>query len=536
MEQKQKLFIRMTGWGFRFVAVVIVGVVLLGQGMEYVYKTDLPWSNILCALVGLAGAALFFLLARVFSGHVKKKSSRYLCMGAFSLLAACLTFYASAHYAMTPQWDVGMMCANAMSLANGEVSDLYQDYFSQYNNNILLTWLLAMSYRLGRLLGVPSAQEYFVGLALQSLGFGMAAFLVYVCLDKLVGEDHPAVPLWAWFMMLILVCASPWVVVMYSDSASVPLVMIQVWLFLQARERGKFRPLWAGLLALTAVFALHIKPQGFFVSIAAVLMTLFTEAKSFLRKENLKKTGALLLAFLAGAGLAEGGYRAVISGCNLELNPHVSLGPTHFFMMGQNVESSGTYAAEDVDFSMNTPLEERSAANLQEAFRRFGEMGLGGWLEHAAKKTMISFGDGTFTWEKEGNFYVFDTYYFPLCTRWGYDNIPSFYIGEEYWEMVDWSCSHIFRTMEQCAWIAVLILGIFAYSRRTGAGAAALLLTVIGIMVFQLFFECRARYIFCLSPVFVMVAGLGLAHITEELRRPSWPIRYKRRKKTENEG
>ncbi len=516
MEEKQGFFIKLTGWTSRFVMTLIFALLMLAQGLEYLDKTNLAWSNALCAVVGLCGAVVFFLLARVLSGHIKKKSHRYLWMGLLSFLVGCLVFYSAGHYAFTPNWDVGSMHENAQILAGNYEGDMGTIYFSLYPNNILLTWLLSVSYRFGSWIGLRTNQVYFVGLAVQSLGYALSSFLVYICTDKLVGKDHPEVPLWSWFFMLILVCMSPWVAVMYSDSAALIIVMIEVWLYLQAREKGKFMPVWTGLLAFLAVVAWHIKPQGVVIIIAAALVTLFTAAKRIFAKENLKRTGIILATLVLGAGLAEGGFRLVVSGSGIKTNPDDSFGPAHFFMLGHNESTNGTFSDEDVVLSASVDTRaERTKLNMEEAWRRIREMGFGRLMTHYAKKLMMSYGDGTFTWEKEGIFYAYDTYYFPIGFRWGYDHIPNFYIGEEFEDMVDWSCSHIFRTIEQCAWMIVLFLGIFAFSKRTGAGGATLLLALLGMTLFQLLFECRARYEFCYVPVHIMAAGLGVAHIKE---------------------
>ncbi len=516
MEQKQGWFIKLTGWTSCFIMTLIFAVVMLGQSWDYAYKTNLAWSNALCAVVGLGGAAVFFLLAKVLSGHVKKKNYRYLWMGILSLIIGCLVFYSAGHYAFTPNWDVGLMCENAHILADNDPQFMNHSYFSFYPNNILLTWLLAMSFRFGRLIGLRSVEFYFVGLAVQSLGFALSAYLAYICSDKLVGKKHPEIPLWTWFIMLVMVCMSPWVAVMYSDSATLIIVMIEVWLYFQAREKGRFMPLWTGLLAFMAVFAWHIKPQGVIIIIAAVLVTLFTAAKRIFMKENLKRTGIVFATIVLGAGLGIGGFRLVVSTSGLKIDPDMSFGPAHFIMMGLNRGSNGTYADEDVNFSAQFgTAAERSKQNMEAAGKRLSEMGFGGLMDHLGKKIMVSYGDGAFTWEKEGIFYAYDIYYFPLGSMWGYDHIPGFYISEEFEDMVARSCSDVFRTIEQCAWMIVLFLGIFAFSKSTDARSATLLLSLIGMLLFQLLFECRGRYEFCYLPVHIIVAGLGVANLKD---------------------
>ncbi len=525
MEQKQGWFVKFSGWTFRFCMVVIFSVVMLGQGMEYAYKAPFDWSNQLYAVVGLCGAVVFWLLSRVLSGHVKKKSRRYLWMGLLSLAVGCLVFYAAGHYAFTPTLDPGSVCDNALILADNNPDEINHMYFSVYPNNILLGWLLAMSFRFGRLIGIKASQVYFVGLAVQSLGFALASFLAYVCSDKLVGKKHPEIPLFTWFLMLVMVCMSPWVVVMYSDSATLIIVMIEVWLYLQAREKGRFMPLWTGLLAFTAVFAWYIKPQGVIIVIAAALVTLFTAARRIFTRENLKRTGIVLASIVLGAGVGIGGFRLVVNTSGLRIDPEVSFGPAHFFMMGLNTESNGAFSDDDVSFSAAIKTyDERSRKDMEVALRRIGDLGFGGLMNLYARKLMSSYGDGAFTWEREFS-YAYDSYYFPIGFRWGLEHIPNFYISAEYEDWVDWSCSNIFRSIEQCAWMAVLFLGLFAFSKRTDAGGAALLLALVGMMLFQLLFECKARYEFCFLPVHIIAAGLGAAHIRELPEKISGKIR-----------
>lgn len=206
----------------------------------------------------------------------------------------------------------------------------------------------------------------------------------------------------------------------------------------------------------------------------------------------------------------------IISGCDLQLDPEAGFGPAHFIMMGLNEETNGSYSGEDEFISRDVKTRaERTKVNLEEAGRRIEKMGFGGLMTHLAKKIMICYGDGAFTWEKEEPFYAYETYYFPLGFRWGYDHIPNFYIDAQYEDMVDWSCSDVYRTIAQCAWMAVLFLGIFAFSRKTDERGAALLLSLIGMLLFQLLFECRGRYEFCYAPVHILAAGLGIATLKE---------------------
>ena len=510
-----------TGYTFRIVSALVIGIVVLFQGWEYAYKPELRWSNGICLLAGLTGAGLLYGAAYLLCRKNRSKKHRYMVMGAMSLAVAFLTFYSAGHYALTPGWDVGMMCENAQILMWGGEEELSSGYFSTYPNNILLTWLLAMSYRLSDALGIPGGQRYFLGLGVQSLGFGLAAYLVYICSDKIIGRKHPEIPLWSWFVTVIMVCASPWVAVMYSDAAALILIMIEVWLYTEAREHTRFAAIWYFFLFFTGIIAYYIKPQAVIFLIAAAFISLTGAAKQICRREgSWKRIITITLACLAGAGLAYTAQRFVQKDAGFELDSDRSFGPAHYLMMGLNEEESGTYFEEDVNFSVSFGKRaERNRADLERAAERIRAMGIGGLARHAIRKTLVNYSDGTFTWEKEGIFYAYDTYYFPLGFRWGYEHIPNFYIGEEFTDMVEWSCSWVFRLIEQCAWMAVLFLCVFAFSKKSDSRSATVFLALLGMFLFGLLFEARARYVFEYVPVYILAAGMGAGVVSDLIKR-----------------
>ena len=171
----------------------------------------------------------------------------------------------------------------------------------------------------------------------------------------------------------------------------------------------------------------------------------------------------------------------------------------------------GGYYEPDVNESGTAPNRaERNRKNWAVIGERIRSMGFGGLLRQAVRKVMTNYGDGTFAWEQEGMFYSYDSYYFRGGNRWVWEHIPPTYIGPEYTEMIDESWSWVWRTIAQCVWLGVLFLGIFSYRRNGSAEIGVLQLAILGLTLFQLLFEARARYLFGYAPVYVMLAGIGL--------------------------
>ena len=512
LETQVKWPVRATGWAYRIVLTVILALVLFCQSWTYACKVELRWHNGVCLLVGLLGAAALFLLARVLTGRIRRRSRRLMCMGLISLALAALIFYCAAHYAFTAGWDPGTIYQNAYNIAD-HLGDLSDDYYSRYPNNLLYTWALMWLYRLSWALGIE--QEYFFVLGVQSFSYALTAFLAYLCADWLTGERHPAVPLWCWLAALILICASPWVAVQYTDSAALLLVSLAVTVYLKAC-RGPRRPLWAGIFVFLCVIGFHIKPQAVILLIAAALIHLFTAGKQLFTRAFWHRAWAVLLACVIGLGAAEGVYRTVRSTSPFQLDEEAAFGATHFLMMGLNDKEMGVWNMADVEYSAKrATAEKRRAAELKRIGKRLEKLGPAGLLTQAVRKTLTNYSDGTFAWEQEGMFYNYDTYYFRGGSDWGFEHIPAFYISEDYPDMVSYSFSWLFRLIMQCAWLAVLLLSVFSFARGVNRPAAVLQLAILGLTLFELIFEARARYLFSYVPVYILLAGIGLGNLTD---------------------
>ena len=177
---------------------------------------------------------------------------------------------------------------------------------------------------------------------------------------------------------------------------------------------------------------------------------------------------------------------------------------THYFMMGLNVETDGIYNDDDVLFTKNLPnLESRQKGNISVAISRLKEMGVKGYIRLLTVKNIATYNDGTFGWGKEGTFYL----EVPEDNRTVTKALRSFYYTNE-------QGTHylVFATAEQILWLFMLICICFCVLPfKTKGGAENLIaLSLLGVSMFLLIFECRARYLFVFSPLFVILATVGL--------------------------
>lgn len=186
------------------------------------------------------------------------------------------------------------------------------------------------------------------------------------------------------------------------------------------------------------------------------------------------------------------------------------------------------YNVPDEEFSCSfDTIAERTAANLEVAVIRIKEMGVGGYLQHLAKKLLIAFSDGTFGWGIEERFY--QTQFMDINRISGLLKSIFYGIGRRY---------DIYAAFAQFVWITVLNLNLFATFFKVPEGSAsikcsayikcgtslnkkylALLLSVVGLILFLLIFEVQSRYLYVYAPVFCVLAAIGAAALVEKVQR-----------------
>lgn len=174
---------------------------------------------------------------------------------------------------------------------------------------------------------------------------------------------------------------------------------------------------------------------------------------------------------------------------------------THFLMMGLNTKTEGGYCYEDVKFSYKlSDIETRERENLRMVRKRLKEMKPEGFIKLMVRKNLKNYNDGTFYWMREGN----DTEP-PENNSKAAKSLRNLYYknGGNY---------QTFAKTEQIIWLFVLISIIFSFlfNKRTLSAESLISLSLMGVSIFLLLFECRARYLFLFSPLYLILAATGI--------------------------
>ena len=487
----------------------VAAVCMLLPGIAYGAKRETLPNLLLLPCAAIALALLTPLLSR--AGRAAGRAKRPLLL-AVSLAAMLVQAFMASRYYFYTDWDVATIVESAMAAHSGADILHHSNYFSMYPNNLPLVTLFGWVIRLAHAAGF-GAHAYFAMIAFQCLISWAAGALTCLLTRHVTGSDFAAAV--SCLLYALLVGLSPWVTIPYSDSVGLffPVALLAV--LLMMKRDGKTGLARMFLLAFLAVSGYRIKPQIIIVLIAAAMMA----SAAALAKRAFKPcrgTACRAAAFGAGALCAALACNAMAADVGVELDENKTFGPAHYLMMGLNTETFGAYAQRDVSASWRMEDKaSRTAMNLETAAQRLGDMGPVGLAQQVIRKTLTNYNDGTFCWGYEGVFFreilpepdgvlapvLRDVYYGP-------DNGHTGGYGRFF---------PFWQNGVQAVWLLTLALSALCAALVRDERLCVVMLTLIGLTLFETLFEARARYLYCFAPLYVMLAASGLDALRSRL-------------------
>lgn len=440
-------------------------------------------------LAALASAVLFKMWRGRLRSFFEKEKTFYIAviLGGFILLAAQLVICYGGWF--VTGWDMLHVAPSAEEIARGfPVSDAA--YYDVSPNNLFLTGLQGLLGRFAALFGI-TGKSYPLAVFGSCVCVNLSVCLGAITCKKLAKNclaGYVCLALGGVFLGL-----SPWVLVPYSDTYGMLCPTLALCLYVSMENR----PLKWFLVALVCLVGAWIKPTTVILLVAIALVHgadwLFKDKG---KKNDWKQAGKRSAAVLLALVLAWGVRAGVNSATGIVPDPEKAFGITHFFMVGMNRQSEGIWNQEDVNFSAAVPAaKERAAETLQETYRRIREMGAAGFADHMVRKTLNNYDDGTLSWAREGGFF-----------KIVYGRIPSLKQFYNIGSTEDLA----FRQIMQVLWLLILTGLVLGWLRRKPPLAECVLyITIFGLSLFLLIFECRGRYLILYMPYYVIGGVLG---------------------------
>ncbi|MBO4402778.1 MAG: hypothetical protein J5792_03725 [Bacteroidales bacterium] len=475
------------------------------RAARYYLMPEIGCSYVWLLLCGVTLLVLLHAICRLLFRKVQNGKYAALWLGLVFLLLQWLLVY---NYYFETEWDVQQLVGAAQASACGDWMALqsFSWYFSECPNNLFLTSLFAQIFKVGGWIGL---QGIFPLLALQCLLGIVVSWMLFQTIFRCYGF---ATAFFGQLLYLLFVGLSPWFSIPYSDTFSLFFCMGMVWLALTSVLEKKPGLQWF-LLSFFAGVGYAVKPQILFVFLALLLVR-FPRAgrkglpllKKWFRSASLP---LIIIGFIASmlittvAGNAMGILR----------NTDRAFGMTHYLLMGMNSRTMGDYAPEDVVFSREYPTRlARAEAELRETGRRISDMAVFGFCRHICEKTILTYGDGTFSWGKEGLFFK---------TIYPEKNNPISSVTRKIYYTKDYGGVYfpIYCHFALILWLGIIFFGMVGSFLSSDPMVKTVCIALLLLALFEMLFECRARYLFGFTPLYILCACAGLKEEVKRFKR-----------------
>lgn len=482
--------------------IIVFMNLFIDRSADYVCKNSVSTPNFILLIIGFAALSVGCLIYYKFVKNridklTKKECNIILIIACFVILILQLYFAYNIYF--LSGWDVGVMRASSIGLGNNELLNTnfgFYSYYAQYPNNIFLTFIFTLIYKFVTLVGINHFD--FIMVLFSTVAVNISIFFIAKCAQLLLKNRHLCI--FTIIVYVIYIAFSPWITIPYSDTYATMFTTGALFFYLNKNSMNRYIA-WF-LIFVGSLIGYLIKPTCIIILIAIVLIELwkflFIENKLKIKKISIIPSILMALIVFMGINIFS------MNSLGYEKNKDTEIPMTHFLMMGMNSESKGVYNQDDVNFTnSHVGKDNKVKANLNVVKNRLLDYGVSGYLNLLGNKLLTNYNDGTFAWGVEGGFYstIFEQknrVMSPVLREICYND------GKYY---------DYYATYQQCIWITILVLVLCSIKKIAidrNDGLYAVVLTVIGITLFLLLFEARARYLYLYSPYFIILATVGL--------------------------
>ena len=496
---------------------VFICVIMLGTKMDYNegLKLVTKYDNKLAVIIAVIGIFVVAFLAKK-AGKIKLDAKTE---GIADCVIAALTFILyrielliARETAFKLPWDIGVVRGTANTFARGEAlgSDVY---ISVYHNNISIAYILGRLLKRAQEKGYQGDPEFYwveIGCLLMALSVFFGTLLIKRITKNL------AITAAGFLTLFVLVGLSGWMFATYTDSYGILFPVAAVYFYITYRQSDKpYIKIPAILLScLLGAVGYFVKPSIFIVLIAMAAC----EILGLIRKPRSSAVYfAVFMISLCAVVVGASKYKEKASDeLGFDRIENLAAGVMDYFYMGQNEKTTGSYSNEDVTVFGEFQFEEKSVrekACFERAINRIKEKGIVGAPYFWLKKMVMTFNDGTFGWR--GEVWIANEYWPPVCS-----DTKRTRLLRDIWR-IDGFHELKFNTLMQQVWIFVLT-GLFVYPfierKKDGESETWEFLTVlfIGVFLYQVLLEARARYLFVFLPVIIAMAMSGISGLSNK--------------------
>lgn len=372
-------------------------------------------------------------------------------------------------------------------------------YLIRYPNNMALLLIVSLVGRLSYLISGHFVE--FAPVVVNIFAINISVILTAFTAKRLFGNRKAVFVLAFCALFLPYLTYLPYY---YSDSMSMPFLIGAVYLMVSAFQGDNRKSMYAKLCAAGALVFLGYKVKGSIIILFAVGVVLL-----FL-KFRLKRAICLILVFTAGFGAIGFAYNTAVDAVNpitKQQYEEYEYPVTHWIMMG--LKGLGKYDEHDDYYTRSFhSKQEKQDANIKVIKERVKKYKIDGLYDHMVKKAV-------WTWQ-DGTYYI--SYHNQKPKN---DNILMDFLH------INGKYNKAFQNYSSALQMFILLMICISALKTLVRPEVDEMLLLKGIVfsafLFFLLWETRSRYLFNMTPLFIllMVDGMDTAKaFLDSLKKP----------------
>lgn len=480
---------------FNYIFVAIFGYILLLNGL---YDN---FSNIVPLLVA---ALIVFLFTFLFRSkkiiNINYKKAWIITLIVFAVLLAVVTYFLEVN--SVANWDFAKLYTTAYGYVKNP-SIVSKDYYARYPNNLFWLSFLILIYKSLEAMFGPIEYQTFVHvcMVLSCICVFLSVVLIQKTAKRLWNEKK------AFYVGLISCTFLPFFLYsqyFYTDTPTILLISILLYVYFRIDSQNTaIKLVLAAIIGVLSGLIFKSKIISFIIVFAIIIDSLTKHYKKLLYWGMLVLSIACALITIWTLKGFEKSYINISE----EQKTKLEFPSTHWVMMGFNKNSDGGYIQSDVDYtcSFNTKDAKRKA-NIKIINKRLKNMGLAGSAKHIlVVKTYRVWSDGSMA----GREYVSRN---PLHKESLVYNIMS---RKGKYHLISYAYANTFYLLLLLGMIISTISSIKNKNYRLNF----LRLSLIGIFIFMLVWECNSRYLLTFIPPMLLLSADGIGDLLHIKKR-----------------
>lgn len=398
---------------------------------------------------------------------------------------------------VTPTWDYGMVHRYSLEwVQQGKIDDL--SYFARYPNNNLMLLITAGFYRIIYFFSSTALEETYIraSIILNSFLVTLSICLTSVSAKKMYGNSFKKITV---FFLVFFTPIIFYTEIFYTDI--IGLIIISSLSYILISKIANFNVKDAILVG--TIIGVGFKVKAFILIIlVALVIVLFLKNNKLFREKIILILVAVVSFVIVDITLTNGMDKVI--GLNEELYEQYQFPTSHWIMMSLNPKEDGGFVQADYEETRDIEGKgNKDRLAKEKRTKRVEELGTKGLINHLlykkVKRTWSVGSMGVNDYGQRKN--VYQSFLHDFMTRNGKYHKYYYILSQS---------THLILIF------FMLICGGISFFRRNDE-LNILNITIFGLLLFLIIWECNSRYLFSFIPFFTLSALSVISNTKKEV-------------------